>query len=84
MTWMKHTETGGVADLPDLPYWRGIGWEPTDERPAEPDPLRDPLPPDPGAEPENTEAPAESPGLSAAQAEKSATAAKTKKETSRG
>lgn len=44
MTWMKHAEHGGIADLPDLPYWRAAGWEPTDERPVEPDLLRDPPP----------------------------------------
>lgn len=66
--WMQHTETGGLAELPDLPYWRGAGWKPTDERPAEPDLLRDP-------QPEPTEAPAEkSPGLSAAKSKKSAAA----------
>jgi hypothetical protein len=83
MPWMKHAETGLLANLPDVPYWRAVGWEPTDERPQEIDTLRDPLPPGPGAEPENTEAPAESPGLSAADTT-SAAAAKNKKETSRG
>lgn len=82
MTWMRHAETGNLADLPDLPYWRGNGWEPTDERPPELDTLRDPLP---HADPEPTEAPdAEAPGLSAAETEKPATPAKTKKESSRG
>lgn len=81
MTWMKHAETGNFADLPDLPYWRGVGWEPTDDRPPEPDTLRDPLP---HADPEPTEAPAETPGLPAEQTEKPAAAAKTKKETGRG
>lgn len=70
--WMRHTEHGGIAELPDLPYWRAIGWEPTDERPPEPDLLRDPPPEAP------PEAPAEkSPGLSAAKTKKSAAAAKT-------
>ena len=79
---MKHTEHGGLADLPDTPFWQANGWEPTDERPAEPDPYRDPPPP---AEPEKTEAPdAEAPGLSAAQTKKSAAAAKTEKESGRG
>jgi hypothetical protein len=85
MTWMKHGDTGLLADLPDLPYWRAVGWEPTDERPQEIDTLRDPLPPDPGDEPENTEAPAaDAPGLSAAQTETSAAAAKSKKVSDRG
>lgn len=79
--WMRHAETGGLAELPDIPYWRGAGWEPTDERPEEPDLLSDPLP---HADPETTEAPAESPGLSAAETKKPATSAKTKKETDRG
>lgn len=69
---MKHTGHSGLADLPDSPYWLAHGWEPTDERPAEPDLLRDPPP-------ELPEAPAETPGLSAAQPEKPATAAKTRK-----
>lgn len=65
--WMKHAQTGGIADLPDLEYWRAMGWEPTDERPPEPDLLRDPP----------TEAPAEkSPGLPAAKTKKPAAAAK--------
>lgn len=77
MTWMKHAETGGLADLPDIPFWRGAGWEPTDERPPEPDPYTDP----PSADAETTEAPdAEAPGLSAVQTEKPATPAKTKKQ----
>lgn len=80
MTWMKHALHGGLADLPDdVPYWRAQGWEPTDERPPEPDLYRDPPPA--ATAPENTEAPAESPGLPAAQTEKPAAAAKTKKET---
>jgi hypothetical protein len=80
MTWMKHTGHGGLADLPDSLFWRANGWEPTDERPAEPDPYRDPP-----AEPEKTEAPDEkSPGLSAAQTKKSAAAAKSEKEPGRG
>lgn len=83
--WMKNAETGGVADLPDLPYWRAQGWEPTDGPPPEPSTLRDPLP---HADPvETTEAPdAEAPGLSAAQAEPPAekpAAAKSKKESDR-
>lgn len=66
MTWMKHAETDGIADLPDLPYWRARGWEPTDERPAEPDTLHDP-PEDPA--PEIPESPEDSSGLSTAQPE---------------
>lgn len=83
VTWMKHTGHGGIADLPDTPLWRANGWEPTDERPPEPDLLTDPPPTEPA--PESTEAPgASAPGLSAAQTEKPATAAKTKKEADRG
>ncbi len=66
--WMRHAETGNVAELPDLPYWRGAGWEPTDERPPELDLLRDPAPPEAPA--------ADTPGLSAAKTKKSAAAAK--------
>ena len=55
--WMKHTETQGIADLPDIPYWRGHGWEPTDERPPEPDTLRDPGVEPPTEEPEQPEDP---------------------------
>jgi hypothetical protein len=76
---MKHAGHGGLADLPESPYWLAQGWEPTDERPAEPDLLRDPPP-----EPELPEAPAETPGLSAAETKKPATTAKTKKEADRG
>jgi hypothetical protein len=72
---MKHTEHGGLADLPESPYWLAQGWEPTDERPVEPDLLRDPPP----VLPASTEAPAVTPGLSAAQPEKPAAAAKTRK-----
>lgn len=61
--WMKHSEHGDIADLPDLPYWRNRGWEPTDERPAEPDLLHDPEP-DPGPQPEATEAPEDTSGAS--------------------
>jgi hypothetical protein len=78
---MKHAGHGGLADLPESPYWLAQGWEPTDERPAEPDLLRDPPS---AAEPETTEAPAGTPGLSAAPPEKPATTAKTKKEADRG
>jgi len=75
MTWMKHGKHGGIADLPDIPLWRAAGWEPTDERPAEPDLYRDPPPP---TEPEPIEAPdAAAPGLSAAKPKKSAKAAPT-------
>lgn len=73
---MKHAETGGIADLPDLPYWRGNGWEPTDERPPEPDLLHDPEP-DPEPEPEATEGPEESSGPSAVQPENAVSATKT-------
>lgn len=76
MPWMKHAAHQGLADLPDEPYWRAQGWEPTDERPPEPDLYSDP----PTAEPDPTEAPdASAPGLSAAETEKPATTAKTKK-----
>lgn len=62
MTWMKHAEHGGIADLPDLEYWRAQGWEPTDGPPPEPSTLRDPEPEAPAAE---------APGLSAAHGDKS-------------
>lgn len=78
---MKHTEHGGLADLPESPYWLAQGWEPTDERPAEPDLLRDPPP---AAEPATTEAPAGTPGLSAAETKKPAASAKSKKEADGG
>jgi hypothetical protein len=61
--WMKHAEHGGVADLPDMPYWRSNGWEPTDERPTEPDLLHDPEPEDT----EDTEDPEEPSGSFAVQ-----------------
>lgn len=68
--WMEHGEHGGRAQLPDIPYWRARGWEPTDGPPLEPDLTQDPLP---NAEPvdetpteQTTETP-ESPGSSAAQ-----------------
>jgi hypothetical protein len=35
--WMQHGEHGGRAQLPDIPYWRARGWEPTDGPPPEPD-----------------------------------------------
>lgn len=35
--WMRHRETGGVAQLPDVEAWRALGWEPT-EAPADTDP----------------------------------------------
>jgi hypothetical protein len=67
--WMKHAEHGGIADLPDILWWRAQGWEPTDGPPPELDLTKDP------------EAPvAEAPGLSAAQTQKSAATAKSKKE----
>jgi hypothetical protein len=72
MTWMKHVDHGGIADLPDLPYWRGAGWEPTDERPVEPDLLRDPQPEPPPEAPDDSKLP----GLPAA---KTTSAAKAKK-----
>lgn len=50
--WMKHAVHGGIADLPDIEYWRAQGWEPTDGPPPEPDLLRDP-----GVEPPTTEDP---------------------------
>lgn len=45
---MKHADHEGIADLPDLPYWRNRGWEPADGPPAEPDLLHDPAPETPG------------------------------------
>lgn len=78
MAFMKHAETNHIAELPDLPYWRAAGWEPTDERPAEPDPLRDP--PEAIAGAETTETPdADAPTPT----KKSAAAAK-KQEADRG
>lgn len=74
MTWMKHAEHGGIADLPDLPYWRAAGWEPTDERPTEPDRLRDPEPPPAEPAHDTTETPPTVAGSSHFEAE-SATAA---------
>ena len=71
MTWMKHAESGGLADLPDLPYWRAIGWEPTEERPAEPDLLRDPVPQADDPAEETTKTPSKA-GSSAAKGKKSA------------
>jgi hypothetical protein len=62
MPWMKHAETGLLADLPDLPYWRAVGWEPTDERPQEIDTLRDPLPPEPGRRAREHRSPGRVPG----------------------
>lgn len=55
--WMKHAEHGGIQDLPDIPYWPAQGWEPTDERPPEPDLLRDPGVEPPTEEPEDPETP---------------------------
>jgi hypothetical protein len=43
LIWMRHDATGGHAQLPDLPYWRGQGWNPSDPPPAD-DTLRDPAP----------------------------------------
>jgi len=42
--WMEHNITHGRALLPDLPYWKAIGWEPCDGPPPEPDLTRDPQP----------------------------------------
>ena len=42
--WMQHKEHGGIAWLPDMPYWRNLGWEPSDTPPPEPDLTRDPEP----------------------------------------
>lgn len=57
--WMKHAEHGGIANLPDLPFWRAQGWEPADGPPPEPDLTRDPLP-----DTETTEAPEDTSGAS--------------------
>lgn len=38
--WMQHEEHEGYAQLPDIPYWRAMGWNPSDP-PPEPDLLRD-------------------------------------------
>lgn len=40
--WMEHAETGHRAQLPDDPYWRGVGWNPVDGPHPEPDILHDP------------------------------------------
>lgn len=40
--WMEHNITHGRAQLPDLPYWRAMGWEPCDGPPPEHDFTRDP------------------------------------------
>lgn len=74
---MRHAETGGLADIPDLPYWRAAGWQPTDERPVEPDRLSDPVPAG------TPEAPA-APGLFAVQSEEPAAAPESKKVSRRG
>lgn len=55
--WMEHAEHGGRAELPDLPFWRSQGWQPTDGPPPEPDLTKDP---DPEPTEEHTEAPEES------------------------
>lgn len=71
--WMKHADHGGIALLPDLSQWRALGWEPTDERPAEPDTLRDPgVEPEPAEVPEVDEGPEDSSGPSAVPPVKSA------------
>lgn len=68
--WMKHAEHGGVADLPDLEYWRANGWEPAAGPPPEPDVLHDPaLHDQPTEQPEATETPADVPGSSASEDE---------------
>lgn len=38
-TWVKHIDTGHFWQCPNgvLEVYRQLGWEPTDERPAEPD-----------------------------------------------
>lgn len=43
LIWMQHDATGNHAQLPDLPYWRGRGWNPSDPPPAD-DLLHDPTP----------------------------------------
>lgn len=67
--WMEHRDHGGRAFLPDIPYWRGAGWEPCDGPPPEPDLTRDP-PPEPEPEPpakSATKTPKTSSGSSAVQ-----------------
>jgi len=61
--WMKHKDHEGIADLPDLPYWRAQGWEPADGPPPEPDLLHDPEPEEEQAA-EVPEVPEESSGTS--------------------
>jgi hypothetical protein len=54
--WMENPATGARAQLPDIPYWRALGWDPCDGPPPEPDLTRAPQEP---------EALAEEPGLPA-------------------
>lgn len=49
--WMRHEETGHLAQLPDIPYWRARGWNPVDA----PEPASN-LPRDPEPEPPAVEA----------------------------
>lgn len=52
--WMEHEEHGGRAVLPDIPYWRAIGWHPCDGPPPEVDLTRDEntVRPEPASSPE--------------------------------
>lgn len=40
--WMEHSETGHRSQLPDLPYWRAMGWTPVDGPHPEPDLTHEP------------------------------------------
>lgn len=42
--WMEHDKTGHRAQLPDLPYWRAMGWSLVDGPHPENDYLHDPEP----------------------------------------
>jgi len=69
--WMEHAETGHRAQLPDDPYWRGVGWNPCDGPPPEVDTLHDPDLHDQAPEPEPEPEPAAKPTKSAAKPAKS-------------
>lgn len=68
--WMEHAEHRGRAQLPDMPYWRNLGWAPCDGPPPEADLTREPEPPTaPDGQPEQTTETPESPGSRAFQPE---------------
>ena len=52
---MRHEQHGGYANLPDLPMWRALGWQPHEGAPPpEPDPTAEPATAPGPAEPEPT------------------------------